>query len=42
VLGETEVDELRGAANRHEDVRRFDVAMEDALPVRRIEAVSDL
>ena len=39
---QTEIQNLGLAAIRHEDIRRLDVAMDDALRVRRIQRVSDL
>ena len=41
-LGETKVEKLRVTASGHEDVRRFDVAMNDVAAVRRVQRIGDL
>src|SRR5436190_2201510 len=41
-LGEAEVEDLRVAAPRDEDVRRLDVAVRDAVGVRNVERIGDL
>ena len=41
-LRQAEVEHLGLAARRHEDVRRLDVAVDDALGVRGVERVGDL
>ena len=42
MLGEAEVDHLHRAGLRHHDVGRLEVAMDDALLVRRLERLGDL
>jgi len=41
-FGDAEIEQLRLAALRDEDVCRLDVAMDDALRVRGVERVGDL
>ena len=41
-LGESKVEDLRLTARGDEDVRRFQIAVDDALRVRRFERVGDL
>ena len=41
-LGETEVEHLHRAVGADLDVRRLEIAMDDALLVRRLERVGDL
>ena len=41
-LRQTEVQNLRLAPRGHEDVRRLDVAVDDALGVRRVQPVGNL
>jgi len=41
-LGEPEIQDLRIAPRRDEDVRRLDVAVDEAVGVRRVECVGDL
>ena len=41
-LGQSEVENLYLAGGRQEDVSRFDVAMENAFSMRRIQRVRDL